>query len=64
MSIWWDKDKDKFNIAIDSNIVLLGVDGKVDGKVDWAVENEEEVGHRGKQVDQVCLQIFYSVSFY
>ena len=62
VSIWWDKDKDKFNIAIDSNIVLLGVDGKVDGKVDWAVENEEEVWHRGQKVDQVRLQIFDSVS--
>ena len=63
IQIRWDKDKDKFNIAINLNITLLGVDGKVDGKVDWAVENEEEVGHRGKKVDQVCLQIFDSVSW-
>ena len=42
-------------------MIILGVNRQVDGKVDGAVEDEEEVGDLGHQVGHVGLQVLRPV---
>ena len=40
----------------------LGVDGQIDDKVDGAVEDEEEVGGLGEEVDHIRFQVLNSIA--
>ena len=42
-------------------MIILGVNRQVDGKVDGAVEDEEEVGDLGHKVGHVGLQVLRPV---
>ena len=44
-------------------MIILGVNRQIDGKVDGAVEDQEEVGDLGHQVDDVRFQVFDSVAW-
>ena len=44
-------------------MIILGVNRQVDGKVDGAVEDEEEVGDLGEKVDHIRFQVLNSVAW-
>ena len=48
-------------ITMSTRLMILGVNRQIDGKVDGAVEDEEEVGDLGHQVGRVGLQILRPV---
>ena len=48
-------------VTMSTRLMILGVNRQIDGKVDGAVEDQEEVGDLGHQVDDVRFQVFDSV---
>ena len=50
-------------VTMSTRLMILGVNRQIDGKVDGAVEDQEEVGDLGHQVDDVRFQVFDSVAW-
>ena len=50
-------------VTMSTGLMILGVNRQIDGKVDGAVEDQEEVGDLGHQVDDVRFQVFDSVAW-
>ena len=50
-------------MTMSTRLMILGVNRQIDGKVDGAVEDQEEVGDLGHQVDDVRFQVFDSVAW-
>ena len=44
-------------VTMSTRLMILGVNRQIDGKVDGAVEDEEEVGDLGHKVGHVGLQV-------
>ena len=59
LGTWNELDEDGVDDHFDST---LGVDGQIDDKVDGAVEDEEEVGGLGEEVDHIRFQVLNSIA--